>query len=175
MSSKAFSKGIVEIINSSKNKDRVESEILHVFDILSSHKEALDVFRNFGMPQEKKIEAMNKLLGKRVDSMTWDLIALTISQGYGDNLKDISRHVAEFLAEKRGAAVAEVVSAIELDEGTQKSIKKVLKKKFGRNVELKMQIDKGVLGGLRVSVGERTFDGLVSTSLSEIKSALGGR
>ena len=44
MSSKAFSKGIVEIINSSKNKDRVENEILHVFDTLSSHKEALDVF-----------------------------------------------------------------------------------------------------------------------------------
>ena len=47
MSSKAFSKGIVEIINSSKNKDRVESEILHVLNTLSSHKEALDVFRNF--------------------------------------------------------------------------------------------------------------------------------
>ena len=118
---------------------------------------------------------MNKLLGKRVDPMTLDLIALTISQGYGDNLKDISRHVAEFLAEKRGAAVAEVVSAIELDEDTKKNIKKVLKKKFGRNVELKMQIDEDVLGGLRVSVGERTFDGLVSTRLSEVKSVLGGR
>ena len=81
--------------------------------------------------------------------MTLDLIVLTISQGYGDNLKDISRHVAEFLAEKRGAAVAEVVSAIELDEDTQKSIKKVLKKKFGRNVELKMQIDEDVLGGAK--------------------------
>ena len=127
------------------------------------------------MPQEKKIEAMNKLLGKRVDPMTLDLIVLTISQGYGDNLKDISRHVAEFLAEKRGAAVAEVVSAIELDEDTKKNIKKVLKKKFGRNVELKMQIDEDVLGGLRVSVGERTFDGLVSTRLSEVKSVLGGR
>ena len=29
MSSKAFSKGIVEIINSSKNKDRVENEDIH--------------------------------------------------------------------------------------------------------------------------------------------------
>ena len=60
--------------------------------------------------------------------MSFDFIALTISLGYGDILKDISRHVADFLGEKRGAAVAEVVSAIELDEDTQKSIKKVLKK-----------------------------------------------
>ena len=55
MSSKAFSKGLVEIINSSKNVDRVENEILIVFDTLLEHKEALDVFRNFGILQRKKL------------------------------------------------------------------------------------------------------------------------
>ena len=175
MSSKAFSKGLVEIINSSKNIDRVENEILIVFDALLEHKEALDVFRNFGIPTEKKIDAMTKLLGKRVDPMTLDLISLTISQGYGDNLVEISNYVSNFLAEKRGASVAEVVSAIDLDERIQKDIRKVLKKKFGRNVELKIQIDKEVLGGLSISVGERTFDGLVSSRLSEVKSVLGGK
>ena len=63
---------------------------------------------------------------------------------------------------------------IDLDEKIQKEIRKVLKNKFGRNVELKIQIDKEVLGGLSISVGERTFDGLVSSRLSEVKSVLGG-
>ena len=90
MSTKSFSKGLVEIIGSSENSDRVESEILQVFNAIADHKEALDVFRNFGVPAEKKIEAMSNLLGKRVDSMTLDLISLTISQGYGDNLVEIS-------------------------------------------------------------------------------------
>ena len=174
MSSIVFSKGLVEIINSSQHSDKVEYEILCVFDALLEHKEALDVFRNFGISTEKKIDAMTKLLGKRVDPMTLDLISLTISQGYADNLVEISNHVSDFLAEQRGASVAEVVSAIELDEKIQKDIRKVLKKKFGRNVELKIQIDKEVLGGLSISVGERTFDGLVSSRLSEVKSVLGG-
>ena len=96
MSSKAFSKGLVEIINSSKNVDRVENEILIVFDTLLEHKEALDVFRNFGIPTEKKIDAMTQLLGKRVDPMTLDLITLTISQGYGDNLVEISNNLGQY-------------------------------------------------------------------------------
>ena len=58
MSSIVFSKGLVEIINSSKNADRVENEILIIFDALLEHKEALDVFRNFGIPTEKKIDAI---------------------------------------------------------------------------------------------------------------------
>ena len=67
MSTKSFSKGLVEIIGSSENSERVESEILQVFNAIADHKEALDVFRNFGVPAEKKIEAMSNLLGKRVD------------------------------------------------------------------------------------------------------------
>ena len=74
MSTKSFSKGLVEIIGSSENSERVESEILQVFNAIADHKEALDVFRNSGVPAEKKIEAMSNLLGKRVDSLTLDLI-----------------------------------------------------------------------------------------------------
>ena len=175
MSTKSFSKGLVQIIGSSESSERVESEILQVFNAIADHEEALDVFRNFGVPAEKKIEAMSNLLGKRVDSLTLDLISLTISQGYGDNLVEISSYVSEYFAEKRGASLAKVVSAIELDDKTQNSIKRVLKKKFGRKVELQLEVDESVIGGLSVSVGERTFDGLVSSRLQEVKSVLEGR
>ena len=100
MSTKSFSKGLVEIISSSDESERVENEILQVFNAIADHEEALDVFRNFGVPVEKKIEAVSNLLGTRVDSLTLDLISLTISQGYGDNLIEIESYVSEFLAKK---------------------------------------------------------------------------
>ncbi len=66
-------------------------------------------------------------------------------------------------------------SNIKKDDKTQNSIKRVLKKKFGRKVELQVEVDESVIGGLSVSVGERTFDGLVSSRLQEVKSVLEGR
>jgi len=175
MSVDSFSKGIVEIISSSKDAERVENEILQVFNALSKSSEALDVFRNFGIPIEKKIEAVNVLLDKRVLPMTLDLITLSISQGYGDNLSDIESSVANYIAEKRGASVAKVVTAVELDAKTQNSLKAALKKKIGTDVDLKIDIDPDVMGGLSVSVGERTFDGLISSKISEIKTVLESR
>ena len=175
MSVDSFSKGIVEIISSSKNAERVENEILQVFNALSKSSEALDVFRNFGIPIEKKIEAVNVLLDKRVLPMTLDLITLSISQGHGDNLSDIESSVANYIAEKRGASVAKVVTAVELDAKTQNSLKAALKKKIGTDVDLKIDIDPDVMGGLSVSVGERTFDGLISSKISEIKTVLESR
>ena len=79
MSVDSFSKGIVEIISSSKDAERVENEILQVFNALSKSSEALDVFRNFGIPVEKKIEAVNSLLDKRVLPLTLDLCLLYTS------------------------------------------------------------------------------------------------
>jgi F-type H+-transporting ATPase subunit delta len=100
---------------------------------------------------------------------------LTISQGFADNLNEIEQLVSNFIAEKRGAALAKVVSAVSLDTRTQNSLKKALKTKLGREVELSLKIDPDVIGGIKVSVGERTFDSLLSSKFSEIQTVLEGR
>mgnify|MGYP001274034593 CR=1 FL=1 len=132
MGTESFSKGLVEIISSSNESAKIEGEFLQVLQALNTNSEALDVFRNFGIPADKKIEAISNIFSKRVTSMTLDLVTLTISQGYADNLSDIEQHVSNYIAEKRGAALAKVVSAVELNESTQKNLKAALKNKLGR-------------------------------------------
>ena len=175
MQTKSFAKGLVEIISSSNESTKIENEFLQVLQVLTSNSEALDVFRNFGIPAEKKVEAIGKIFSTRVTSMTLDLITLTISQGFGDNLVEIEQLVSNFIAEKHGASLAKVLSAIDLDEETQVKLKTALKAKLGRDVELSFKIDPTVLGGLKVSIGERTFDSLLSSKFSEIKTVLEGR
>ena len=160
MGTESFSKGLVEIISSSDDSVKIEEEFLQVLQVLNSNTEALDVFRNFGIPADKKIEAISSIFSKRVTSMTLDLITLTISQGYADNLSDIEQQVSNYIAEKRGAALAKVISAVELNDSTQNDLKAALKSKLGRDIELSLKVDSSVIGGIKVSIGERTFDGL---------------
>ena len=175
MGTESFSKGLVEIISSSDESAKIEDEFLQVLQALNTNSEALDAFRNFGIPADKKVEAISNIFAKRVTSMTLDLVTLTISQGYADNLIEIEQQVSNYIAEKRGASLAKVVSAIELNESTQNSLKAALKSKLGRDVELSLKVDSSVIGGIKVSIGERTFDGLLSSKFSDIKTVLEGR
>ena len=50
MGTESFSKGLVEIISSSDDSVKTEEEFLQVLQALNSNSEALDVFRNFGIP-----------------------------------------------------------------------------------------------------------------------------
>ena len=175
MGTESFSKGLVEIISSSNESAKIEGEFLQVLQALNTNSEALDVFRNFGIPADKKIEAISSIFSKRVTSMTLDLITLTISQGYADNLSDIEQQVSNYIAEKRGAALAKVISAVELNDSTQNDLKAALKSKLGRDIELSLKVDSSVIGGIKVSIGERTFDGLLSSKFSDIQTVLEGR
>ena len=175
MGTESFSKGLVEIISSSDESAKIEDEFLQVLQALNTNSEALDAFRNFGIPADKKVEAISNIFAKRVTSMTLDLVTLTISQGYADNLIEIEQQVSNYIAEKRGASLARVVSAIELNESTQNSLKAALKSKLGRDVELSLKVDSSVIGGIKVSIGERTFDGLLSSKFSDIQTVLEGR
>ena len=175
MGTESFSKGLVEIISSSGESAKIEDEFLQVLQALNTNSEALDAFRNFGIPADKKVEAISNIFAKRVTSMTLDLVTLTISQGYADNLIEIEQQVSNYIAEKRSASLAKVVSAIELNESTQNSLKAALKSKLGRDVELSLKVDSSVIGGIKVSIGERTFDGLLSSKFSDIQTVLEGR
>ena len=42
-------------------------------------------------------------------------------------------------------------------------------------MEIKVEVNTDVLCGISVSVGERTFDGLISSKISEIKTVLESR
>ena len=175
MGTESFSKGLVEIISSSDDSVKIEEEFLQVLQVLNSNTEALDVFRNFGIPADKKIEAISSIFSKMVTSITLDLITLTISQGYADNLSDIEQQVSNYIAEKRGAALAKVISAVELNDSTKNDLKAALKSKLGRDIELSLKVDSSVIGGIKVSIGERTFDGLLSSKFSDIQTVLEGR
>jgi F0F1-type ATP synthase delta subunit len=54
-------------------------------------------------------------------------------------------------------------------------LKTALKKTQNESPEPKVKSKTKVMGGLSVSVGESTFDGLISSKISEIKTVLESR
>lgn len=64
-----------------------------------------------------------------------------------------------------GKIEAKVVSAVELTEEQRESIRAVLAKKTGMQVELKAEVDPDVLGGFYILINGRIFDRTVRSDL----------
>jgi F-type H+-transporting ATPase subunit delta len=76
------------------------------------------------------------------------------------------------IAEYKGELTIEVVSAAELTAQQTKKISEILKKQFGRAVELRVTQDPELIGGLVIRAGSLMIDGSVRTQLDKLARVL---
>jgi F-type H+-transporting ATPase subunit delta len=76
--------------------------------------------------------------------------------------------------ESRGIKLAEVKSAKPLSQSDEERIVRELNEYVGGQVELKKQVDEGVLGGVVIRVGDEIIDGSIKRGLEDLKSKLSG-
>lgn len=83
--------------------------------------------------------------------------------------------IAAFLAElarRRGEVEADVWSAQELTKAQLDAVTDALKRAIGQKVQVRAQVDPGLIGGLVVKVGSRLVDASIRTRLVRLQSAL---
>jgi len=76
------------------------------------------------------------------------------------------------LARHRGETVAEVTSAMALDEAQTAAVKRALTAAVGRDVTVATKVDAGLIGGLVVKVGSLMVDSSLRTKLHRLRLAM---
>jgi F-type H+-transporting ATPase subunit delta len=74
--------------------------------------------------------------------------------------------------EREGVLEAEVHSAFELSDAQVADLVQRLEKKTGRKVNIKMQINKDLIAGIRVVLGDKVIDGSARSQLGALETAL---
>jgi F-type H+-transporting ATPase subunit delta len=74
--------------------------------------------------------------------------------------------------EREGVVEAAVVSAFELSAAQLADVVQRLEKKTGRKVRAKVQLDKELIGGIKVVLGDKVIDGSARGQLSALETAL---
>jgi F-type H+-transporting ATPase subunit delta len=100
------------------------------------------------------------------------LVRQLIARGRAHDLDRALAGLASMAAARRGRIVAEVRSAVELDEGRRQRLAAALQEAVGRPVELHVVIDPTVVGSLAVRVGDELYDGTVKRQLETARERL---
>jgi len=74
--------------------------------------------------------------------------------------------------EREGVLEAEVHSALELSDAQLADLVKRLEKKTGRKVRTKVHIDKDLIAGVKIVLGDKVIDGSARAQLGALETAL---
>ena len=76
--------------------------------------------------------------------------------------------------EREGVLEAGVDSAFELSPAQVADLVQRLEKKTGRKVKVKVQVDKELIAGVRITLGDKVIDGSARAQLGALETALKG-
>ncbi|MFV1962238.1 MAG: ATP synthase F1 subunit delta [Acidimicrobiia bacterium] len=167
-----YASGIFELAKAEGELERVESELFTIARAFDDSPELRSTLTDPQLPLEKKQALIDDLIGGRAASLSVDLVQLIVSQGRASELSDIATAVVEAAAASRDKAMAEVRSAVPLDDETIERLAAALGRATGKSVEVKLIVDESVIGGIVARVGDTVIDGSLARRVDSLRQAV---
>ena len=152
--------------------DDVEDELFRFARLLDREPELRAALTDPGLPEDRKTGLVRALLGERARPATVRLVEVAVTRPRGRSLERVLEELSRLAAARRQRLVAEVRVASPLDDAQTARLAGSLARLYGRPVQLQVDVDPAVLGGVQVRVGDEVLDGTVARRLAEVRRRL---
>ncbi|HJL99115.1 MAG: ATP synthase F1 subunit delta [Acidimicrobiales bacterium] len=167
-----YAAGLAKLAAAEGELDRVADELYQLGRTVESSDELRSTLSDRSIPASRRIGVLEDLLGSNASPVTLNLVSMLVGAGRGNHIGPISDELVRQAAETRGQAVAEVRSAVGLNDDQRERLRSALSNATGMNIDIVVVVDPDILGGVVAQVGDTVFDGSVRTRLEKMKERL---
>ena len=132
----------------------------------------LDVLRSPARPTKERLEVTDRVLAKRVPEPVRKLVGLLVERGKIDRLPQVAAEYRRLLNQERGVVQAVAKSAAPLSKVETEALTRKVTEMTGRKVDLRVEVDESLIGGLTVRVGDTLYDASVRGRLERLRERL---
>ena len=165
----AYASALLQIAKAEGSLGRVEDELFKVARTLEGNEKLLTTLTDKAIPVERRQGIVEDLFKKKASPITTALVSFVVTAGRGKDLPAIIDRLVEQAAEERAEAVAEVRSAIPLNQDQQTRLAAALSTATGTHVSLKVIVDPTILGGIIARIGDTVIDGSIRHRLEQLR------
>jgi F-type H+-transporting ATPase subunit delta len=120
----------------------------------------------------QKSKFISSIFAKNMSDISLALIHLVIKNKRETYLPGIARNFGDLYRTEKGIRSAGLVTALEVDDSTIKSIRELIKKSFDADVELSASVDSELIGGFILKIEHQQYDSSVASNLKRMKKQL---
>lgn len=110
------------------------------------------------VPTEQKMEFIAKVFEPRLSGLATNFLRLTVDKARINLLPDMCREFAALYEEHQGVQRAQVLTAVPLTGEQETRLKTELDRLTGKNVVLEKRVDRDIMGGVVVQLGNKIID-----------------
>lgn len=171
MAAKRYAEAAFQLATRDKVLDAYGEGLALAANLLGGE-DVLGVLRNPARPLAERIRLVDALLAKRVPEPVLKLVGLLVERGKIDRLAAVEAEYRRMVNEQRGVVAAIATSAAPLGKADTEALAKKLAQMTGRTVDLRVEVDESLIGGLTVRVGDTLYDASVRGRLERLRERL---
>jgi len=124
------------------------------------------------LPAAKVAGLIISILAGKLTGEAENFVRVLAENGRLDVLAEIRSQYEVLKNGREGVVEAEITTAFEMDQAQLADLVSRLEKKTGRKVKARVSVDKSLIGGVKIAIGDKVIDGSARAQLGALENAL---
>jgi F-type H+-transporting ATPase subunit delta len=172
MVAKRYALALLNIAKETQALGVIEEELRVVKEVVQYNPELKAILNSSKLSIVKKKEIIKTAFAS-VNVNVLNTLLILIDRHREDQIIDLANEFLELANEEMGVAEAEVYSTRELTDAEREAISSVFAAKIGKkSLKIENIVDTNLLGGIRLRIGNRIYDGSLRGKLDRLERKL---
>ena len=147
-------------------------DIKLVGEVLDSDPQIVQFFNHVLIENDKKIQLLDQSFKGNVDQYVLNFLKLLVQSRRIRHIDDIVKSYINLSNQYLGIEEGMIYTPYELTDQQIQDIEKAISQKENKKVTLKVSIDPSLLGGIKVQIANRIYDGTIKNKVEMLKKEL---
>ena len=167
-----YAQAVFNVARAENMVDQVEDELRQLKDEITNNLELKKNLTDPSIENYEKIKVMLEILGDDGSKAIKSFAAMMVILDAIDSFEQTYKDFVELANQLKRQVSIEVISVIELDKEILNEIKEHVDKKTGLDVRIKNVLDKDIIGGIVIKIGDKVIDLSIKDKLEDLKNKL---
>ncbi len=170
---KRYAKALLSLAVKSGETETVKKDLAAVAEVYRGSRSLQSVFLSPAFSQSEKEKVMKGLTAElKVAGLSARFLEMLVKKRRFRYIREAALAYSDLLDLHQGRVKATVTTAYGLSDAEVARLKDKIKAKVGRDVELKVEVDPSLIGGVRTKIGSTVYDGTIKNQMELVKDAL---
>jgi F-type H+-transporting ATPase subunit delta len=169
-----YAEAVIELALAAGEKaaESVAADLKVINEVIASAEDFTIILNHPSISSSDKKALLTRLFEGKVQELAMRLLNLLADKRRLELLSSIEHEYRELLRTRQNIMTASLTSAEPLTDAAVASIREKLVAKLGKKLEIDVKVDKSLIGGLVLRVGDQVVDGSLKGKLHVLERAL---
>lgn len=165
---KRYAKSLFDLAQEQGALDAVNQDMSLLASACDENRNLASLLGNPIINSDKKLSVLTAIFGSKVSKLTMAFMQIITRKGREANLAAIAKEFVAQYKRSKGIATAIVTSAVGLDDKLRNEVYRIVRESLKSEVELIEKVDKNLIGGFVLRVGDKQYDASVAAELRKL-------